>query len=133
YAHSGSPLTRPALRARARCPGRSRCPRRSRARGDPRVADSHALPLAATEVPAIAEKIEMDRPARMSGDHVLVERDAKTRPRRQRERSIADRGDSPGRLADERIDEVIEVLEDLEVGHRGRQVERRCGRNRTTD
>src|SRR5438552_12239429 len=97
-------------RARARCLGRCRCPRRSRARVDPRVAGSYALPLATAQVPAVAEKIEVDLLARMRRDHVLVERDAEARPRRQGEGPIADGGNSACRFAHERIDEVVEVL-----------------------
>src|SRR5207247_11260500 len=39
-------------------------------------------------------------------------------------------GDSPGRRAHVRSEGVVEVLEDLEVGERGRQVEGRGGRDR---
>ena len=73
-------------------------------------------------MPAVAEEIEVNRPARMRCDHVLVEGDAETGAGRQWEGAVHDRGNAASCVADERIHEVVEVLEDLEVGRHRREV-----------
>src|SRR2546421_191176 len=82
----------------------------SRARGDPRAAGSHALPLTSAHVPPLTEQVEVDRPARVRGNDILVECDSEPGAPGQWERPIA-HGRNPARsFAHEGIDEVVEVL-----------------------
>src|SRR5205807_2779623 len=76
-------------------------------------------------VPVLGEEVEVLPPVRMRRHDVFIQGDAQPGPGGEREPPVPDVGEPSGRLLHERLGEVVEVLEDLEVRRRGGEVQRR--------
>src|SRR5690606_21991222 len=85
------------------------------------------------KMPVLCVEVEVDVLARVLVDDIHVEGDAKTGAFRQGEVPVDDLGVARSRVFHPRLGEVVEVLLDLEVRGRGREVERGRGGDRAAD